>query len=93
MEYENLMHTKSKLYSLRIRQASATYASAGVPKPGLNWALNPQGQGGGLKILWRRPSRVQIPPPALTFQSAFRFSVFRRQTRGNLSCSAKNALK
>ena len=40
---------------------------AGVPEPGLNRRVTdcvPLRQGGGLKILWRRPPRVQIPPPA-----------------------------
>ena len=39
---------------------------AGVPEPGLNrWPVNLR-YGGGLKILWRRPPWVQIPPPAPT---------------------------
>jgi hypothetical protein len=42
---------------------------AGVPELGLNRGKqthNPLRQGGGLKILWRRPPWVQIPPPAPT---------------------------
>jgi len=39
-------------------------AVAGVPEPGLNRRPVSLGYGGGLKILWRRPPWVQIPPPA-----------------------------
>ena len=42
-------------------------AGAGVSEPGLNrWPDNDLHlrYGGGLKILWRRPSWVQVPPPA-----------------------------
>ena len=43
-------------------------AGAGVSEPGLNrWPDKnnlPLRYGGGLKILWRRPSWVQVPPPA-----------------------------
>ena len=30
-------------------------------------------KGGGLKILWRRPTRVRIPSPALTFSYLYPF--------------------
>jgi len=42
-------------------------AGAGVSEPGLNrWPdYDCLRHGGGLKILWRRPSWVQVPPPAL----------------------------
>ena len=42
-------------------------AGAGVSEPGLNrWPDKKYHlrYGGGLKILWRRPSWVQVPPPA-----------------------------
>jgi len=45
----------------------STIRDAGVPEPGLNRRArkhNSLRQGGGLKILWRRPSWVQVPPPA-----------------------------
>jgi len=42
-------------------------AGGGVSEPGLNRARSktylPLRYGGGLKILWRRPSWVQVPPP------------------------------
>jgi len=45
-------------------------AGAGVSEPGLNRRpdFDCLRYGGGLKILWRRPSCVQVPPPAPLWQ-------------------------
>ena len=54
-------------------------AGAGVSEPGLNrWPDNDLHlrYGGGLKILWRRPSWVQVPPPAPLFVKKYSVLAF-----------------
>jgi integrase len=49
-----------------MQNSKTLHIFAGVPELGLNGraARYPLRYGGGLKILWRRPSWVRVPPPA-----------------------------
>ena len=52
---------------LKLHSVMCYDAGAGVSEPGLNRRpekIDCLRYGGGLKILWRRPSWVQVPPPA-----------------------------
>src|SRR5208283_3167928 len=59
--YSEAVCKKLKLYPV-----VSYVAGAGVSEPGLNRRPDKDclRYGGGLKILWRRPSWVQVPPPA-----------------------------
>jgi len=71
IKYNNILVPKDRIKeteNLNRTMLNCIGAGAGVSEPGLNrWPDKnnlPLRYGGGLKILWRRPSWVQVPPPA-----------------------------
>jgi len=71
-------------------------AGGGVSEPGLNRARSqtylPLRYGGGLKILWRRPSWVQVPPPPplVSPKEDYFFSMLIASLTTQFLISAKN---